>query len=458
MLDRFEKGWPSRENFASHARRFLPFTCTCSPVWATFGCRLVALGAADRATVVSVATAPSSNAEAVFHGDAVRQESVRLPLGAFCAAFGDAEHWVRTNLGGLPLYLSQCTLYSASPATCPADVPDTLWNALQQEVLARDPAFPLRAAAAPEEEEGGSADGGHLRVQQVNLWMGIGPTTSSFHYDNSHNILVVLQGRKTVRLLSPEHTAVLQPFPATSLAQGSNHCHASDVPAALDTAVATATLEAGDALFIPEGWWHEVRSDAGTVALNFWFAGPVATLLADCPQVLPYVLRCCAHGLAVCAAERAAGAATSADADAAKWDDAAFAAFMHRLHTALVPTAVDGTGHKRGRDDDDNDDDALEATFTGCSLADMQRLWPGYATRHADTFADVLLALSPQSAQRLLATWDSCADGAFFEELFRPCGSRTPAIRAHLVRQADAFVQAAASRTFHGVLGTPLPA
>jgi hypothetical protein len=27
-----------------------------------------------------------------------------------------------------------------------------------------------------------------------------------------------------------------------------------------------------DALFIPEGWWHAVQSDAGSVAVNFWYS------------------------------------------------------------------------------------------------------------------------------------------------------------------------------------------
>eukprot|EP00873_Tetraselmis_striata_P040265 jgi/Tetstr1/460529/TSEL_005788.t2 len=30
-------------------------------------------------------------------------------------------------------------------------------------------------------------------------------------------------------------------------------------------------LQAGDALFIPEGWWHQVTSVAGTSAVNFWW-------------------------------------------------------------------------------------------------------------------------------------------------------------------------------------------
>jgi hypothetical protein len=39
-----------------------------------------------------------------------------------------------------------------------------------------------------------------------------------------------------------------------------------DVPAD-----ACVDLLPGDALFIPEGWWHQVESSVGTIALNFWW-------------------------------------------------------------------------------------------------------------------------------------------------------------------------------------------
>ena len=40
-----------------------------------------------------------------------------------------------------------------------------------------------------------------------------------------------------------------------------------------------ATLLAGDCLFIPEGWWHQVDSAKGTLAVNIWFDGVRAQML-----------------------------------------------------------------------------------------------------------------------------------------------------------------------------------
>ena len=37
------------------------------------------------------------------------------------------------------------------------------------------------------------------------------------------------------------------------------------------SAEATYRLGPGDGVFIPEGWWHQVDSVAGTIGVNFWF-------------------------------------------------------------------------------------------------------------------------------------------------------------------------------------------
>ena len=41
----------------------------------------------------------------------------------------------------------------------------------------------------------------------------------------------------------------------------------------------TAELSAGDAVFIPEGWWHQVDSSDHTIAVNFWWQSAMARIL-----------------------------------------------------------------------------------------------------------------------------------------------------------------------------------
>ncbi|XP_026412044.1 uncharacterized protein LOC113307808 isoform X1 [Papaver somniferum] len=41
------------------------------------------------------------------------------------------------------------------------------------------------------------------------------------------------------------------------------------------------TLQAGDALFIPEGWLHQVDSDEVTIAVNIWWRSSIMTSLPE---------------------------------------------------------------------------------------------------------------------------------------------------------------------------------
>ena len=118
---------------------------------------------------------------------------------------------------------------------------------------------------------------------ETNLWCcGNVVTTSETHYDSEHNLLCVSRGEKLVALAPPGCATQLKAFPLWS--PSAHHARASLLP---QEAVANAeqarfseyklgcsvVLRAGDALFIPEGWWHSVRSAPRTLAFNFWWPG-----------------------------------------------------------------------------------------------------------------------------------------------------------------------------------------
>ena len=118
-------------------------------------------------------------------------------------------------------------------------------------------------------------------IRVVNLWMNNTPSTSSLHYDPQHNLLCVIVGSKRVRLWPPVCTPLLHPFSA--FGESPNHSTLTDLGASDALAAATSLAErkggryfevqlaAGDALLIPAGWWHLVRSQARTVAINYWW-------------------------------------------------------------------------------------------------------------------------------------------------------------------------------------------
>ena len=132
------------------------------------------------------------------------------------------------------------------------------------------------------------------RITQLNFWLSVSATRSSLHYDSYQNLLVILAGEKRVDLWPPSailptgaaETAALRSSPlygdapnhaATSeagapLASGAGAPPSSSPPSSpLPPAAYSARLGPGDALFLPEGWWHAVASAELTVAVNYWW-------------------------------------------------------------------------------------------------------------------------------------------------------------------------------------------
>jgi hypothetical protein len=242
-----------------------------------------------------------------FCGTAEASEHVLLRLGALwqhVRAHGtSADHLGAT---GLTYYLSQCCVDAGAGrgggGQAHVELPELasalVWPQLWCDSAAR---------------------------REANLWACAGAVESTAHYDADDNVLAVLVGRKIVALASPAASgAVMGVYPLYSLS--ANHA-AADLFAPLDSALGEAsvagpaataaarpvtthsfgrsggsveityvTVAAGDALYIPEGWWHAVRSDAGTVAVNFWFVGSRAGV-SDCapPHQQTYLARSLLH-------------------------------------------------------------------------------------------------------------------------------------------------------------------
>lgn len=154
-----------------------------------------------------------------------------------------------------------------------------------------------------------------LRTLRTNVWMSLSASETNCHYDDEDNLLVTVHGSKEVAVAEPGLCMCSCPAdgvprsgapafgPAISLAAALHHrpdvnlfavaaraacsavsgsacvyCGTADKPAAdaepcrpgIWTAV--YTLGPGDALYLPAGFWHQVRSEPRTVAVNHWFA------------------------------------------------------------------------------------------------------------------------------------------------------------------------------------------
>lgn len=91
------------------------------------------------------------------------------------------------------------------------------------------------------------------------LWLGPAGTTTPLHHDTSNILFCQVHGRKRIVLAPPWVPALLDS------ADGVYNLREADDLARQD-AIAL-TVEAGEALFIPAGWWHDVRALDASVSL-----------------------------------------------------------------------------------------------------------------------------------------------------------------------------------------------
>lgn len=107
------------------------------------------------------------------------------------------------------------------------------------------------------------------------FWLGPPGTVTPCHFDFAHNFLIQVVGRKTVTLFSPDQARQLY-FPHNLKKWNFSPVDVEkpdleQFPLFRDARPVKCVLNPGDALFIPQGWWHHVRGLDATISLNFWF-------------------------------------------------------------------------------------------------------------------------------------------------------------------------------------------
>lgn len=137
-------------------------------------------------------------------------------------------------------------------------------------------------------------------VEASNLWIGDGRSTSSLHKDHYENVYCVHKGEKTFVLINPADVQFLQRDATRSWEvrrwkeKGDDLARPSVenmelLPQALEDASIdwiddwerlsptkispiTVTVTAGEVLYLPALWFHEVRQSKSeiTIAVNFW--------------------------------------------------------------------------------------------------------------------------------------------------------------------------------------------
>jgi hypothetical protein len=106
--------------------------------------------------------------------------------------------------------------------------------------------------------------GPKLDPARMGLWFGPAGTHTTMHHDHANAILCQVLGRKRVRLAPPDSIAMLD---------GSRGVYNRRDPGdAIDDDLATDIVEvelrAGEALFLPIGWWHQVDALETSISVS----------------------------------------------------------------------------------------------------------------------------------------------------------------------------------------------
>ncbi|MCE5979847.1 cupin-like domain-containing protein [Pseudomonas sp. JR33AA] len=108
------------------------------------------------------------------------------------------------------------------------------------------------------------------------IWIGPKGTLTPLHRDDTDNLFAQVWGQKSFILAAPHHRAALGTW-STSPKGGLDGCDfnpdAPDYerfPEAREVPFLRVVLQAGDLLFLPEGWFHQVESVSTSLSVNFW--------------------------------------------------------------------------------------------------------------------------------------------------------------------------------------------
>ena len=150
---------------------------------------------------------------------------------------------------------------------------------------------------------------GHLHPA---LWMGGREAHTPLHTDiDSHNLHAVVHGEKHFLLYAPEDNHYLYPSDVYEWATTFSRIDVRDpdldrFPLVRKVVGWEATLNKGDVLYIPPGWWHSATCMEPTISLNAWQFEPrlllSGKLYADVARRILHGLglhsrgRCTCHG------------------------------------------------------------------------------------------------------------------------------------------------------------------
>ena len=123
------------------------------------------------------------------------------------------------------------------------------------------------------------------------FWVGPAGTVTPLHCDYDDNIFAQVWGSKRIFLAPPHHDQYLYPREANAVLFGSPFDpEAPDFdrfPLARQATLIECIVHPGDMLFVPAGWYHQVRALMFSLSCNRWARGVPYSLAGDASMASP---------------------------------------------------------------------------------------------------------------------------------------------------------------------------
>ena len=123
------------------------------------------------------------------------------------------------------------------------------------------------------------------KIGPPRYWLGPAGTVTPLHCDYDDNLFAQIWGSKRIILSPPHHDEFLYPREANAILFGSPFDpEAPDYerfPLAREATMIECLVEAGDMLYVPAGWYHQVRSLAFSLSSNRWARAVPFALRSD---------------------------------------------------------------------------------------------------------------------------------------------------------------------------------
>jgi hypothetical protein len=104
---------------------------------------------------------------------------------------------------------------------------------------------------------------------RVFFWFGPVGTITPLHHDPLNLMMAQVYGRKRWRIISPEQTPLLYNYVGVFSKVDCENPDYNRYPLFKDVNIIETVLEPGELIFIPVGWWHQVKALDISISLSF---------------------------------------------------------------------------------------------------------------------------------------------------------------------------------------------